>query len=75
MPTRRMDFRADKLPRRMKNYVIYMSLGPPRRVQLSPRTASAYRQEFKESHKVRQRRHNLKAIARGLLDWGDPTCA
>lgn len=75
MTTRRMDFRADKLPRLMANYVIHMGLGPARRVQLSPRAASVQHQDFKNSHKARQRRYNRKAIHDGLLEWGAPSCA
>lgn len=72
MSYRRMDFRADKLPRKMKNYVIHLGgLGPPIKVQLSPRTASLNRQGYKASHKTRQRRYNEKSITMGLGELCD----
>lgn len=74
MSYRRMDFRADKFPRKMKNYFISWGLGPPKRVHMSPRASSSHRRDYKNSHKTRQRQYNARVIDRGLLDWGDTPC-
>lgn len=66
---RRRDFRPDKQPRLLSNFVWKWSMDGYTCRELKPRPASKRRQDYKHEHNNRQRTHDRKVVERELTEW------